>query len=333
MEKKTNCYIAGTGHYLPETKLTNADLEKMMETTDEWITQMVGIKERHIVGKSGEVTSDLAAKAGLRAIEDAGLTPEDIQLIIVGTVTHDMMFPSTAIFVQNKIGAKNAAAFDISAACTGFIYGLTMANGMIASSGYDNILVIGVEYLTSLINWEDRGTAVLFGDGAGAVVLKKSNEENNHRGLLGSYIKSDGSLAELLWSVGGGTYVTSDKCTEEDKRAIIRMQGNKVYKYAVRAMIESAEEAMKNAGVTEKDIDILIPHQANMRIIDAIAKRVNLPEEKVLKNLPYTGNTSAASIPIVLDQAIKRGEIKKGDNVLIAAFGAGFTWGGAVIKI
>ncbi|PID26444.1 MAG: 3-oxoacyl-ACP synthase [Candidatus Cloacimonadota bacterium] len=332
MVKKSHSYIAGTGHYLPETKLTNQDLEKMMDTSDEWITKMVGIKERRIVGESGLVTSDLAVNAAKKALEDANMTAEDVEAIILATACKDMSFPSTAIFVQDKLGAKNAAAFDISAACTGFVYGITLANSLIAIKQFKNVLVIGVEYLTSMVNWEDRGTAVLFGDGAGAVVLK-SNDNDEERGILGTHIKSDGSLAKLLWSVGGGTYVKSHKCEEENKSAMIRMEGNKVYKYAVRAMIESAEKALEKAGLTEEDIDVLIPHQANMRIIDAIAKRVKLPEEKVFKNLPYVGNTSAASIPIALDQARKDGLIKKGDNVLIAAFGAGFTWGGAVIKM
>lgn len=329
MKKQPFSKIAGTGHYLPETILTNQDLEKIMDTTDEWIMQRVGIRQRHIVGQSGEATSDLASKAALKAIEDAGITAADIDLIIIGTVTPDMKFPSTAIFVQQKIGAVNAAAFDMQAACTGFLYGMTIADSMIRTGKFKNVLVVGVEFLTSLINWNDRGTAVLFGDGAGAVIMQPADGEN---GLLGSYIKSSGDLAELLWSVGGGTYAFSSKENIPDRNAYIRMEGNQVFRHAVRAMIDSAEKAMADAGITEDDIDLLIPHQANMRIIEAIATRVKLPSEKVYVNLPYTGNTSAASIPIAMDQARKKGIIKSGDTVLMAAFGAGFTWGGAVVK-
>jgi len=329
MKKQPFSKIAGTGHYLPETILTNQDLEKIMDTTDEWIMQRVGIRQRHIVGQSGEATSDLASKAALKAIEDAGIKASDIDLIIIGTVTPDMKFPSTAIFVQQKIGAVNAAAFDIQAACTGFLYGMTIADSMIRTGKFKNVLVVGVEFLTSLINWNDRGTAVLFGDGAGAVIMQPADGES---GLLGSYIKSSGDLAELLWSVGGGTYAFSSKENIPDRNAYIRMEGNQVFRHAVRAMIDSAEKAMADAGITEDDIDLLIPHQANMRIIEAIATRVKLPAEKVYVNLPYTGNTSAASIPIAMDQARKKGVLKPGDTVMMAAFGAGFTWGGVVVK-
>lgn len=329
MKKQPFSKIAGTGHYLPETILTNQDLEKIMDTTDEWIMQRVGIRQRHIVGQSGEATSDLASKAALKAIEDAGIKASDIDLIIIGTVTPDMKFPSTAIFVQQKIGAVNAAAFDIQAACTGFLYGMTIADSMIRTGKFKNVLVVGVEFLTSLINWNDRGTAVLFGDGAGAVIMQPADGDS---GLLGSYIKSSGDLAELLWSVGGGTYAFSSKENIPDRNAYIRMEGNQVFRHAVRAMIDSAEKAMADAGITEDDIDLLIPHQANMRIIEAIATRVKLPAEKVYVNLPYTGNTSAASIPIAMDQARKKGVLKAGDTVMMAAFGAGFTWGGVVVK-
>ena len=328
--KKINSMISGTGHYLPKKVMTNQDFEKIMDTSDEWITKMVGIKQRHYVGDSGEVTSDLATNAAKMAIEDAGLVAEDIDAIILGTVSGDMTFPSTAIFVQKKLGAVNATAFDISAACTGFIYGLEIADGFIASGKYKHIVVIGVEVLTSIMNMEDRATAVLFGDGAGAVVLSPSDGE---RGILGSYTKSDGSLAELLWSKGGGTYEHADKDDVENRENFIRMEGNKVFKHAVRAMIDSADKALERAEMTGDDIDMLIPHQANLRIIDAIAKRVNLPKEKVYINLHKTGNTSAATIPIAIDQAKKEGKLKKGDNLLIAAFGGGFTWGGTVIKM
>ncbi len=338
MKSKPVMKIAGTGHYLPENILTNKDLEKIMDTTDEWITQRVGIKERRVVGDSGMSTSDMATFAARAAIENAGLKPEDIDAIILATVTPDMNFPSTAIFVQKNLGAVNAAAFDVSAACTGWIYAMTIAEGYIMSGKFKNILVIGAEFLTSLADINDRATYVLFGDGAGAVVVQPA--DNDH-GMIGSYIKSNGELAELLWSYGGGTRANKkvpdqEKMFDEngfDKRSTIRMEGNKVYKYAVRAMIESAEKAMEDAGITEEDLTFLIPHQANLRIIDAIAERVKLHDDKVMRNIQYTGNTSSASIPVALDQAIKQGRIKKGDVVLAAAFGGGFTWGGLVLKI
>ncbi|MCK4980096.1 MAG: ketoacyl-ACP synthase III [Candidatus Delongbacteria bacterium] len=338
MAKKPTLKIAGTGHYLPETILTNKDLEKIMDTTDEWITQRVGIKERRVIGDSGLSTSDMATSAGKAAIEDAGITPEDLDCIIVATISPDMHFPSTAIFVQQNLGASNAAAFDVSAACTGWIYGMTVAEGLILSGKFKNILVIGAEFLTATADINDRSTYVLFGDAAGACVVQPADGE---RGMLGSYIKSNGDLAELLWSYGGGTRVNKKVPDQEkmvdkdgnDKRSIIRMEGNKVYKYAVRAMIESAEKAMEDAQITEADIDMLIPHQANSRIIDAIAKRVNMPDEKVVRNLQFQGNTSSASIPVALDQARKDGRLKDGDVLLVAAFGGGFTWGGLVIKM
>ncbi|MGD9707548.1 MAG: beta-ketoacyl-ACP synthase III [Candidatus Delongbacteria bacterium] len=337
MKNKPIMKIAGTGHYLPEKIMTNQDFEKILDTTDEWITQRVGIKERRVVGDANQSTSDLATFAAKAAIEDAGIKAEDVDAIIIATVTPDMSFPSTAIFVQKNLGAVNAAAFDLSAACTGWIYGMTLAEGLISSKKFRNILVIGAEFLTSLADMTDRSTAVLFGDGAGAVVVQPSDDES---GIMGSYIKSNGELAELLWSYGGGSRVNKRVTDQEkmvdkngkDKRSKIMMEGNKVYKYAVRAMIESAEKAMEDAGITEKDIDVLIPHQANMRIIDAIAERLDMPNERVIRNLQYLGNSSAATIPIAIDQGRKSGKIKKGDIVLVAAFGGGFTWGGLVIK-
>ncbi|MBN2789255.1 MAG: ketoacyl-ACP synthase III [Candidatus Delongbacteria bacterium] len=338
MSKKPTLKIVGTGSFLPDTVVTNKDLEKIMDTTDEWITQRVGIKERRVIGESGLSTSDMATFAGKAAIEDAGLTAEDIDCIIVATITPDMNFPSTAIFVQQNLGAKNAAVFDVSAACTGWIYGMTIAEGLILSGKFKNILVIGAEFLTSLSDINDRSTYVLFGDASGAVVVQPADGD---RGMLGSYIKSNGDLADLLWSYGGGTRVNKKVSDQEkmfdengiDKRSTIRMEGNKVYKYAVRAMIESAEKAMEDAQITEDDIDMLIPHQANSRIIDAIAKRVNMPDDKVVRNLQYMGNTSSASIPVALDQVRKEGRLKDGDVLLVAAFGGGFTWGGLVIKM
>ncbi len=344
MAKETYSMISGTGHYLPETILSNKDLEKIVDTSDEWITQRVGIKERHIVGDQDLCTSDLAYEASKRALEDANLTAEDLDLIIVATVTPDMKFPSTAIFLQQKLGAKKAAAFDLSAACSGFLYSLNIANSFIKTGKYQHILIVGVEILTSMINWKDRSTAVIFGDGAGACILSPSD---GTRGVMGTYMKSDGNLANLLYAKGGGTkeekkiefikknqdLTPEQEFSDEDKRMYIRMEGHKVYKYAVKSMIEAANKAMEDAEMEYEEIDLFIPHQANTRIIEAIGKRVKIDNEKIFVNLPYTGNTSAASIPIALDQARKEGKLKENDNLLVSAFGGGFTWAGAVIKL
>jgi 3-oxoacyl-[acyl-carrier-protein] synthase-3 len=308
--------------------LTNADLEKMVETSDEWITTRTGIKERRIAD-SEEVTSDLSAKAALSALENAHLSPQDIELIITGTINGDMKFPATSVFIQNKIGNNKAIGFDLGGACAGFLYSLTVADALIGEGMYDNALVIGTELLTRVTDWKDRATCVLFGDGSGAVVLKKSDGEH---GLLSSVMQSDGSLTHLLYYLGEGTKYGSTHETIDKGYHYLRMKGNEVFKYAVRAMADSSALAIERAGLKPDNIDLMIPHQANIRIIEATAKRFNIASEKVVVNIDKTGNTSSASIPIALDEAARSGRLQKGMNILLTVFGAGLTWGAAVVK-
>ena len=313
--------IIGTGSFTPEKILTNKDLEKIVDTTDEWIKTRTGMSERHIADEKS-ATSDLASEAAKNAMRSAGVKPEELDLLIVGTITPDKIFPSTACFVQKNIGAVNAAAFDVSAACSGFIYGLTMANSMIANGQAKTALVIGAETLTKYVDWKDRSTCVLFGDGAGAVVLKAWEGTT---GVLSSYIWSDGTKVGLLEIPGGGT-------REPEGTRFIKMEGNEVFKNAVKGMEKCIDKALEKANLEYQDVSLFIPHQANLRIIESIAKRMKLPAEKVFINLEKYGNTSAASIPIALDEANKSGRIKKGDIVLVVAFGAGLTMGAAIIK-
>jgi 3-oxoacyl-[acyl-carrier-protein] synthase III len=320
--------ITGTGSYLPEKILTNADLEKMVDTSDDWITTRTGVKERRIAAPN-EAASDLGAEAARRALKEAKLTPEDIDCLIVATITGDMPFPSTACFIQNLIGAKNAAAFDISAACTGFIYALSIGQAYIENKSYKKILIVAVDLLSRVTDWTDRGTCVLFGDGAGAVVLEPTTEED---GIESIYLGSDGSLAHLLQQSGGGSRNPATEKTVKDKLHYIKMSGNEVFKFAVTAMIDSARKAMEMANITCEDITLLIPHQANIRIIEAAAKRLKLPVEKIFINIHKYGNMSGATTAIGLDEAFREGRIKKGDHVELVAFGAGLTWGAAVIK-
>ena len=320
--------IVGTGSSAPEKVLTNFDLEKMVDTSDEWIRTRTGIRERRVADKE-TATSDMAAQAARRALEDAGMGAEELEMIIVGTVTPDMNFPSTACLVQDKIGAKRAAVLDISAGCSGFIYGLSLARGLIDIGEYSTVLVIGAETLTKILDWEDRNTCVLFGDGAGAAILHTGDKG---RGILATYLGGDGSLGTLLALPAGGSRLPASHQTVEERLHYIKMAGNEVFKSAVRAMGNSAIVALEKAGLSNQDVDLLIPHQANLRIIQATAKRIDLPMEKVYVNLDRYGNTSAASIPIALDEARRSGLIKKGDISLLVAFGAGFTWGSVVIK-
>ncbi len=322
--------LVATGRSIPETILTNADLEKMVDTTDEWIITRSGIRERHIA-HVGDATSDYCAEAAKKALEKAGMSPEEIDYIIVGTVTGDMKFPSTAIFVQAKIGAKNATVMDVSAACTGFIYGVDLADSLIRTGKAKNILVIGSEILTSMVDWEDRSTAVLFGDGAGAAIFS-AIETDEKVGVLSTYTKSDGTLAHLLYCPGGGSKVPATYKSIEERQHFIKMSGNEVYKHAVRMMGDSALMALERAGATMDDIDILFPHQANIRIIDATQKRLKLPVEKVYINIDRYGNTSAATIPIAMDEAIELGKFKPGDLAILVAFGGGFTWGSVALR-
>lgn len=320
--------IAGTGASVPERVLTNKELSEMVDTSDEWIQSRTGIQERRIAD-NGQLPSDLAMEASKIALKNSGISPEDLDLIIVGTVTPDMIFPSTGCFLQQKLGAKNAAAFDISAACTGFIYGLSIADGMISSGKYENILVVGVEILSRIINWEDRDTCILFGDGAGAVVVRKAAGD---RRIINTYIKSDGNLSHLLNVEGGGSLYPSQKFNEHPEKFYIRMEGREVFRHAVSCMGDAATRLIEENGFTVDEIKLVIPHQANIRIIDAIAKRLSVPKERVYINVNRFGNTSSASIPIALHEAYENGQIKENDIVLLVAFGGGFTWGSALIE-
>ena len=327
MTNKKLVGITGLGMYVPKKVLTNQDLEKMVDTSDEWITSRTGIEKRRIA-QPGTPSSALAAKAAKKALESAKLKPEDIELIIVATITPDMPFPSTACFVQSKIGAKNAACFDIGAACSGFIYGLVTARHFIDSGMYKNALVIGVEVLTSATDYTDRNTCVLFGDGAGAAVLQPVTSG----GILSHYLGADGDLANLLYLPGGGSRNPASKDTLKNRLHYIKMSDTEVFKSAVRLMTDAATHAVCDAHLGCKDISLLIPHQANIRIINSVRKRIGLPEDKVYLNVAKYGNVSAASTIIALCEAVKEKRIKKGDIVVLVAFGAGFTWGSIVLK-
>ncbi|MEI6213563.1 MAG: beta-ketoacyl-ACP synthase III [Desulfuromonadales bacterium] len=324
-----NVRITGTGSCLPERILTNADLERMVDTSDEWITTRTGIKQRRIAS-DGEYTSTFAVRAARRAMEMAGVEAAELDLIILGTVTPDFPFPATSCIVQHEIGAINAAAFDISAACSGFVYGLSLAEKHIRLGAASKILVIGAEVLTRIVDWTDRNTCILFGDGAGAVIVEASDEPG---GVLSTHIFSNGSYWNTLYQPGCGSRnpATSER-TLQDRLCFIRMEGNDVFKHAVRAMEEAACAALTANGMTPSDISLFIPHQANRRIIDAAVKRLGLSKEKVFLNLHNYGNTSSASIPITLDEANRSGRIAAGDIVLLDAFGGGFTYGSALIR-
>jgi len=321
--------ILGTGSHVPSRVVTNEDLEKLVETSDDWITSRTGIKERHVV-EDGQATSDLALVAAREALEDAKLEPSQIDQIIVATVTPDRLFPSTACTLQERLGVKGNSALDISAACSGFVYGLAFAGGMISSGLLDRVLLIGVETLSKILDWRDRGTCVLFGDGAGAAVLGPAEDEE--RGILSVRMASDGEAGSLLELPAGGSRLPASHETVEKGLHFIKMQGNEVFKYAVRAMYEMARDALDSAGKSVSELDLLIPHQANLRIISATAKRLGIPMEKVFVNVNRYGNTSAASVPLALDEAKREGRISEGDLVELVTFGAGFTWGAAVIR-
>lgn len=321
-------YIAGTGLAVPEKVLTNKDLEKMVDTTDEWITTRTGIKSRHIVADD-QLTSDLSTDAGKIALEDAGVSAEDVDLIIVGTVSGDVGFPATACYVQEKLGAVNAAAFDITAACSGFLYSLNVGNGFFLSERTNNVLVIGAESLSRITNWKDRNTAVLFGDGAGAALLRRSDGK---KGILASYMKSDGRLSKLLMNPGylNGRFFLDNN--GEKMLPVINMQGREVFKHAVRSMKDAVDKVLEQGNVTIDEIDLLIPHQANIRIIDMLADRTGIERDKVYVNVDRYGNTSAASVPIALDEARKRGLLPEGSLCVMAVFGGGFTWGAVLVR-
>jgi 3-oxoacyl-[acyl-carrier-protein] synthase-3 len=320
--------FAGIGFYLPEPVLTNADFEKMVDTSDEWIVSRTGIHERHIA-KPEEATSDLAIKAANMAMADAGITAGDLDLILIGTATPDMPFPATACIVQDRIGAKNAAAFDITAACSGFVYGITIAQSMIAMGKVRRALVIGVETLSRILDYTDRATCVLFGDGAGAVIMEACEPGE---GILGTYMKSDGSYAELLYLPGGGSRRPLTEESLRNREQYVKMKGDGLFKYAVKAMVEASEIVLAKAGLTHGHIDFLVPHQANYRIIEGVRSRLGVPKEKVIVNIDRVGNTSSASIPIAFCEARDKGLVKRGDIVLMVAFGGGLTWGAVLLK-
>ena len=320
--------IAGTGMAVPAKILTNLDLEKMVATSDAWIRERSGIERRHIL-ENGKTNSDIATEAGRNALADAGIKPEEIECILVATITPDSPFPSTACHVQAKLGALHAAVFDISAACSGFIYALALADSLIRSGMFHRILAIGSEALSRFTDWQDRSTCVLFGDGAGAAVLVPSDD---HRGVLTSYLRSDGRLVGLLNVPGCGSTLPATHEVVEQRQQFIKMEGREVFKHAVRTMVDAARHALRQAKLHPEDIDFLIPHQANMRIIDAITERLHLPREKVIVNLNEYGNTSAASIPIAFDEARKSGRIREGHKCLLVAFGGGFTWASSIVQ-
>ncbi|MEY2430046.1 MAG: 3-oxoacyl-[acyl-carrier-protein] synthase [Verrucomicrobiota bacterium] len=322
------CSITGLGSYVPERILTNADLEKMVETSDEWITTRTGIKERRLAA-SDEFTSDLATQAAVRAMKKAEVTAEQIDLIIVATITPDMPFPSTACLVQRKIGARRAAAFDLEAACSGFIYGLEIAQQFIMSRTYDTVLVIGAEKLSTIVDWEDRNTCVLFGDGAGAAVLQ--NRPNAH-GLLTAVMGADGEKADLLFMPGGGSRCPATTDSVTSRLHYLRMEGKETFKNAVQAMVTAANEAMRRCEIDITRIKCIVPHQANQRIIDAMGERLGAKPEQLFVNVHKYGNTSAASVAIALDEAVESGRVQRGDLILLVVFGAGLTWGAAVIE-
>jgi 3-oxoacyl-[acyl-carrier-protein] synthase-3 len=320
--------IIGTGSYAPEKRLTNDDLSKIVDTTDEWITTRTGIKERRIAAKD-ENTSDMAAKAALNAIEQARISPEEIDLILVATATPDMLFPATACFVQKKIGAINAACLDISAACAGFLFGVEIAQQFITSHTYDTVLVIGAEKLTSITNWTDRNTCVLFGDGAGAAILR---HRGGSHGVISTHIGSDAQYTDILFMPGGGSRCPITRDNVDLNLNTIHMTGKEVYKQAVTAMIDASKKALEQAGLSIQDIACVIPHQANLRIIEAIADRLGISIDRFFVNLDRYGNTSAAAVAMALDEANRTGRIKPGDYVLMVVFGGGLTWASTIIE-
>ena len=320
--------IIGTGHYVPTRVLTNFDLEKMVDTTDEWIVTRTGIRERRIAAEN-EACSDLSLAACKEAVAMAGLDPKDIDGIIIGTISGDMQFPATAAFVQDRLGAINAAALDLSAACSGFIYAVNMAHAMIVSGQMERVLVVGAEVLTKFVDWNDRSTCVLFGDAAGAAILEACPRGE---GILATHMKSDGALAGLLCLPGGGSRHPLTSNTFADRTRYIKMKGDGVFKWAVRAMVDATHTVLEQAGYSLSDVAVVIPHQANIRIIDAVAERLEIPRERVVVNLDRYGNTSSATIPVAYDEVVRAKKLKPGDLVLFTGFGGGFTWGSVLLK-
>ncbi|MFZ5661995.1 MAG: beta-ketoacyl-ACP synthase III [Pseudomonadota bacterium] len=325
MSERIYSRIAGTGSYLPEKVLTNDDLAQFVDTSDEWITARTGIRERHIAAE-GETTCDLAYQAAIRAMEAAGVTGADLDLIIVGTTTPDLIFPSTACLLQARLGASGCGAFDVNAACSGFIYALTVADQFIRAGTVRTVLVVGSETLTRMLDWGDRSTCVLFGDGAGAVVLKADRET----GILSTHLHADGAKKELLWNPVGVS--AGFKPGEKNAGVRVLMTGNEVFKHAVKALDSVVEETLEANGLDRHDIDWLIPHQANLRIIEATAKRLDMPMDRVVVTVDRHGNTSSGSVPLALDEAIRSGRVQRGQLLLLEAFGGGFTWGAVLLR-
>jgi len=321
-------HIVGTGSYVPDRVLTNADLEKMVDTTDEWIVSRSGIKERRIA-PDWMCTSDMGAEAARRAMQQAGVREDEIDLIICATLTPDMPFPATACLIQHKLGAKRAAAFDMEAACSGFLYGIEIGQQFITSGTYDTVLVIGAEKLSTIVDWQDRSTCVLFGDGAGAAILRSRGEDH---GILTTCMGADGSQADILLMPGGGAKYPASKESVSAGMHYLKMAGKEVFKNAVIAMQTAAEEALRKCNITIADIKCVIPHQANIRIIEALADRLDAPMEKVYINLHRYGNVSAASVAIALDEAAREGRFQRGDLILLVVFGSGLTWASCVIQ-
>ena len=326
--KQLRAKITGTGSYVPEKVLSNSDIEKIVDTSDEWIVERTGIKERRVANEN-TYTSDLAVEAAQKALKAAGVKPKEIDLIVVATVTGDMPLPSTACYVQSKLRAKNAAAFDVNAACSGFTFGLSVANAYVCSGMAKKVLLIGSEILSRFTDWEDRGTCILLGDGAGAVVVEQSDDDS---GIWSVDIFSDGTISDLLNIPGGGSmYPVSDE-TIKNRMHYLQMKGNETFKIAVRTLEQVVVDTLKKNKLKSSDISLLVPHQANQRIIQATAKRLNMSMDKVVVNLDKYGNTSAASIPIALDEAVKQGRIRDGDFIMLESFGGGLTWASALIK-
>ncbi len=328
MKKNPSIKIVGVGKYLPPKVVSNSYLEEIVDTSDDWITTRTGIKERRIV--EGQSAADLGAEASKQALERAGIKPQEVELIIVATITPDCNFPSTACYIQNKLGSKNAAVFDIGAACAGFVYALSLARSMVGCGFYKNAIVVGTEVLTSITDWEDRSTCILFGDGAGAAVVVPTEAPDT--GFLDMYLGGDGGLSELLILPAGGSRMPATEETVKNRLHYIKMQGNELFKIAVRVMVQCAKKALKKSQLSTTDVDLLIPHQANVRIINAVSKRLGLIPEKVFVNINKYGNMSSASTAVALCEACEQGKIKKGDIVVLDAFGGGLVWGSCVFR-
>ena len=332
--KRPIAYVAGTGRGIPAKVMTNHDFAALgLETNDQWIVERTGIRERHIAVE-GETTCSMAATASRQAMQRAGVTAGELDAIVLSTATTDRLLPSTAVDLQADLGASRAAAFDVGAACAGFIYASTVAEGLIATGVAETVLVVGAERMSSIVDWTDRSTCVLFGDGAGAAVLKRTRSQNvpHPKGILAAYMRSDGTLADLLYRPAGGSTIPFSETVLADRSHFVKMAGREVFKHAVRSMADATDRALDAAKLTGKDIDLLIPHQANVRIIEATAKHAGIGMDKVYVNVDRYGNTSSASVPIALDEAIERGRITEGTTVMLVAFGAGFTWASMIVR-